>query len=599
MADLIAQGPERRFRWRRPLPEDGSSRWLGRSEGTWMVPWDTCISRHHARLEWRSPYLQVEKESHATNPIFVDGVAQERFWLKAGQHFVIGETTFTVVENAVQVSLDLPHPVDQQTFSPAALRDASFRHAQRQIQSLLRLPELMAAGVSDQELWVRLVNLLLTSVTHATAVALIAGDAEESRSSNVAVASESSTMDARGWRVVHWDRNDSNSSAFQPSASLIEQALRTGESVMHRWDGPSTSSGATVSGEFDWAFATPLSGQTCRGMVVYLAGTAGSRAAVDDELPDALKFTEFVTATVGSICDVRKLQRRTALLAPFFSPVVRDALAQLDPESALAPRETDVCVLFCDLRGFSRSSERSAGDLMELLERVSQSLGIVTGRILEQAGVIGDFHGDAAMGFWGWPLPQSDLAKRGCLAALAIWQVFSQLADSPEHALSDFRVGMGLATGRAVAGRIGTVDQVKVTVFGPVANIASRLEGMTRLLGASILLEENTVLQAGTDGWPADARIRLVANVCPYGMDTPQAVYELQPNANAVDADQQEETFQRARSHFVAGHWALAQALFEELRDRDPVSRFYLDYLKQHHGRAPATWDGVIRLTSK
>ena len=111
----------------------------------------------------------------------------------------------------------------------------------------------------------------------------------------------------------------------------------------------------------------------------------------------------------------------------------------------LAPRETEVAVLFCDLRGFSRHSERSADDLLGLLNRVSQALGVTTHEIREQGGVLGDFHGDAAMGFWGWPLPQPDAAVRACLAALAIravrrrrpsgtairWPTFASASASP------------------------------------------------------------------------------------------------------------------------------------------------------------------------
>ena len=63
-----------------------------------------------------------------------------------------------------------------------------------------------------------------------------------------------------------------------------------------------------------------------------------------------------------------------------------------------------------------------------------------------------------------------------CRAALAIRQAFEQIRQQPEHPLSDFRMGIGIAHGRAVAGKIGTSDQVKVTVFGPVVNLASRLE---------------------------------------------------------------------------------------------------------------------------
>src|SRR6185503_14223643 len=141
---------------------------------------------------------------------------------------------------------------------------------------------------------------------------------------------------------------------------------------------------------------------------------------------------------------------------------------------------------------FSRSSERSAGDLLGLLNRVSEALGIMTHQILDEGGVVGDFHGDAAMGFWGWPIAHPDMVERSCRAALSIRAQFEAAACREGHPLADFRIGLGLATGRAVAGKIGTQDQVKVTVFGPVVNLASRLEGMTKLLRAPILLDEPT-----------------------------------------------------------------------------------------------------------
>src|SRR4029450_11982130 len=164
-----------------------------------------------------------------------------------------------------------------------------------------------------------------------------------------------------------------------------------------------------------------------------------------------------------------------------------EAISAQEPEQVLAPREADVTVLFCDLRGFTRESERSAGDLLGLLQRVSQALGVMTHEILAQGGVVGDFHGDAAMGFWGWPIVQPDSVERACRAALGIRAAFGS-----EDVLSDFRVGIGMASGRAGAGKIGTVGQVKVRVFGPGVNLASRLETMTRQLRASILIDPPT-----------------------------------------------------------------------------------------------------------
>ena len=109
--------------------------------------------------------------------------------------------------------------------------------------------------------------------------------------------------------------------------------------------------------------------------------------------------------------------------------MVLDTLAVEDPDVVLAPRETEVSVLFCDLRGFSRETERHAGDLLGLLHRVSKALGVMTHHIREQGGVVGDFQGDAAMGFWGWPLPQDDAVLRTCRAALAVRAEFE--ADQP------------------------------------------------------------------------------------------------------------------------------------------------------------------------
>lgn len=612
MPDLIAQGPERKHRWRRPLPNDVSPRWLGRADSYWSIPWDACVSRRHAELVWRPPYLEVRRDPSATNPIFLEGVAQEAFRIRGGQHFVIGDTTFSLVDPAARISLDLPAPIDRQQFSADVLRRVNFRHAQQQVQSLLRLPEILSSGVNEQDLWVRLVNLLLTSIPHVQMVGVISE--ENSPSKPAAVPEAVSSIEAR--RILHWDRIDSDLREFYPSGKLITESLRTGQSVVHRWlpssptaigtgtqkDSPSSRHQDASFRLVDWAFCTPIPGSACRGTVLYVGGTSSSSPETDeDDLMDSLKFTEFVATTVGNVSDVRNLQRRASALAPFFSPLVREALVELDPETVLAPRETEACVLFCDLHGFSRRSEQSANDLMGLLERVSQSLGIVTHQILESGGVIGDFHGDAAMGFWGWPLPQHDLVLRACRAALAIEKSFADLACASDHPLHDFRVGLGLATGSAVAGKIGTTDQVKVTVFGPVVNVASRLEGLTRLLGVSILLDETTAQRVQRQLPPDQGRLRLLATVRPYGMQTAQNVYELRPYRGDIEASaaMQSEIFQQAREQFVLGNWTLARSLFEQLSADNALRQFYLDAMRRSSFQPPEDWAGVLNLTSK
>ena len=172
MADLIAQGPERSDRWRRQLPPDELVI-LGRASDVWCVPWDNRISREHAKLNWQHPVLQIQAFPGRPNPIFFHGDPADGFSIRLGEHFVIGSTTFTLVDDAINVTIDVPRPVTQQTFSPDYLRQIAFGHARQQIEALSRLPEIVAGAVTDQELCVRLVNLLLTGVTSAKAVAVV------------------------------------------------------------------------------------------------------------------------------------------------------------------------------------------------------------------------------------------------------------------------------------------------------------------------------------------------------------------------------------------------------------------------------------------
>ena len=251
--------------------------------------------------------------------------------------------------------------------------------------------------------------------------------------------------------------------------------------------------------EGDWAFATPVANSlACRNWAIYVAGeftveSGTPEAEIEsNDFRDDIKFTELVASTLANLKRITLLEKNQASLGQFFSPVVMSAFSGRDPEEVLSPRESDVSILFSDLRGFSKTSEQFSDDLLGLLNRVSQALGVTTHHIFQEDGVIGDFHGDAAMGFWGWPIKQENFVLRACSAALGIRRELEVSSKHPEHPLHKFRMGIGIATGKAVAGKIGTVDQVKVTAFGPVVNLAARLETMTKQLHAPILLDETT-----------------------------------------------------------------------------------------------------------
>jgi adenylate cyclase len=603
MPDLIAQGAEESQRWRRSiLPRMPTV--LGRA-GNWSAPWDKQISRNHVEIVWKHGRLLVRKLPEATNPVFLRGKPSDQFYIKPGEHFVIGTTTFSLADEQVNVAADAA-PVTEQSYSPQLVRQMRFRNADQRIDVLSRLPEIISGATSDSELFVRLVSLLLSGLPRAMAVAIVEARKEESGEDRV--------------RVLQWDRRVLAGDDFRPSKTLIVRAVVTGESVVHLWNAAQRSgeSQFTLSDDADWAFCTPLNSPSCQGWAIYVTGKfdtasqwAAGRSPADTpvssvnpephDLQDELKFTEVAAGTLSSLRQLRQLERSQASLRQFLSPVVLEAVAQSDWDAVLAPRELQVSVLFCDLRGFSRESERHADDLMSLLQRVSRALGVTTRHILDQNGVVGDFHGDAVMGFWGWPLEQPDAAARAAMAALAIRAEFESAAHRAGHPLSNFRIGMGIASGRAVAGKIGTVDQVTVTVFGPVVNIAARLEGMTKMIRAPILLDEETSKGIRTQLSSTVARVRRIAQVRPYGMSTHLWVNELMPPASedALLTDEHVAAFEQAVDAMFAGDWNMAFEKLHHVPADDRVKDFLTVYMARHDRTPPPNWDRVISLDQK
>ncbi len=580
------QGAEPDNRWRRQIPVDIPFE-LGRTTRPWSVPWDSSISRRHIKLRLEDSQLIVEKIPESTNPVFFQGAEKDNFQLVVGEHFVIGRTTFSLIEQDAFVTQNVPNPISQKTFTNEFLRNVHYRDAGRRIDVLNQLPSAISSAGNDDDLMMRMVNLLLGGISSASAVGII------------------QRTDRDQTEILHWDHQPNKTVSFQPSEGLIKQATDSGESVLHIWSSfDSPNANFTVDYENDWAFVCPLVGSACSGWGIYVSGKNRGTGPLTDKESDQsdlqgdIKFTELIGATLANVLQVQQLERRQSSLRQFFSPVVMNAFTDQDPEEVLAPRKCEVNVLFCDLRGFSTASEAMADNLLNLLSRVSGALGIMTRNILDLGGVVGDFHGDAAMGFWGWPLEQPISAVNSCRTALAIAREFSFIAQQPNHELSNFKIGIGLASGAAVAGKIGTSDQVKVTVFGPVVNLASRLEGLTKTFGASILLDQATFEKIEShvvDGQPEFA-IRRVANIQPYGMKTATNIYELLVD-ETMYSQEHLMTYQQGLAAFERGDWEAAMVL-GQCKD-DLAASYLLSIIHTNSNSAPTNWTGIIYATSK
>ena len=601
MLELIAQGPTIDFRWRRTLP--GATVELGRSTETYRVPWDNQVSRRHAVLTASEHRLHVKAIPDAANPIFFNGREVNDFYVRPGEHFVIGNTSFMVASDQAFGSLSAPDPIRQQTISADFLEQVQYRDADRRIDVLNRLPELIAEANNSDELLIGMVNTLMAGISAATTIGVVQlNQSQENAQSG----------SAGQLKIIHWDRRGLTRGDFQPSEKLVTQAIQLSQSVLNVWQSDvSNSVNYTFDYENDWAFACPIETEATPGWAVYVAGSSQPKqtpeAIQEGELEGDIKFCELVGSTLKNLLRVQQLERQQASLRTFFSPVVVEALRGRDPETVLQPRQCEVSVLFCDLRGFSRTSEQMADDLLGLLSRVSESLGVTTRVILDTGGVIGDFHGDAVMGFWGWPLEDRspvETARSAVLAAIQIQTEFSLLAKQHSFA-SEFTMGIGIATGNAVAGKIGTQDQVKVTVFGPVVNLAARLEGMTKQLKASILIDENTKILLDNSNEQLDGQTniphRRMGNFQPVGMTKPVQLYQIL--ADHEQNSQHQTAYDEALKLFESGKIKQAIAKLTSLKDverghsADSAAQFLLEFLKQV--QPTASNDGIIRMWAK
>ena len=311
------------------------------------------------------------------------------------------------------------------------------------------------------------------------------------------------------------------------------------------------------------------------------------------DLREDVKFTELVAAMLSSLRQMRLLEHRHATLSQFFSPVVLDTLAVEDPEVVLGPaRDRGLGAVLRPARLLARvgaAGRRSAG----AVAAGEQGLGRddpIHPRARRRGG---RFPGRRRHGLLGL----AAAAKRRRAAHLP--RGLGRARRVRGHRRLSRRHRRGHRP--AVAGKIGTVDQVKVTVFGPVVNLASRLEGMTKILRAPILLDEATA-RIVRKQVPRDvARVRRLAIVRPYGLDTPLEVSELLPPVSQYPelTDEHLEYYEAALDAFLSRKWAAAFELLHRIPAEDQVKDFLIVYIAQHNRRPPPDWDGVIPLESK
>jgi len=281
----------------------------------------------------------------------------------------------------------------------------------------------------------------------------------------------------------------------------------------------------------------------------------------------------------------------------YVSPeVIRRVLS--DP-SLVTPRKTEITVLFSDVRDFTTISE--ALDAQDLARLLNGYLTEMTRIIFKHQGTLDKYIGDAVMAIWGAPFTEPKHGERCCQAALKMLARLSELQEKwVADGLPAMEIGIGINTGIASVGNMGSALRYGYTAMGDNVNLASRLEGLNKEYGTTILISESTRKDI------TDERmvIREIDFIRVKGKNQPVTIFEiLSEQAAGNDGKSLVELFGRGREAYKARNWSAAKAAFEEVLRRwpkDGPARVFLGRCDEYLASGPgANWDGVYEMKHK
>lgn len=186
----------------------------------------------------------------------------------------------------------------------------------------------------------------------------------------------------------------------------------------------------------------------------------------------------------------REYQQRQQLRLAFgkyVSPAVMSLIEAHPEKLALGGERREMTFLFCDIRGFTKYSDQESPEVVQSM--LTRYFSLMNGIILKQyGGTINKLIGDAIMAYWGFPLDHEDHAKLAVSAALAMRDAMEAWRADPAN--PPLSIGIGINTGEAVIGNVGSEDFMDFTVIGDAVNVASRLESLNKEHKTTILISE-------------------------------------------------------------------------------------------------------------
>jgi len=282
-------------------------------------------------------------------------------------------------------------------------------------------------------------------------------------------------------------------------------------------------------------------------------------------------------------------QERNALAAQarfeeFFTPRLSKQL--MNDSSILRGQEREVTILFCDIRRFSQFTEQFGHRLT--VSWLNDVLGILSEVILHRDGVLVDYSGDQVMAMWGAPEERADHARQACETALDILDQIQPLNRRWSQHLKgkQTQLGIGISTGTAFVGNIGSHRKFKYGALGNVVNQASRIQNATKQFQCPVLLSTDTVAQLPPE--LVEHQTRRVGRVKLRHIEDSTTLHQLVP-AGTEGFEKRKTWLESFEAKLSDNRFADAVEILDSLLQEFPDDGPALSYRKQLTGQSVQT----------
>ncbi len=324
-----------------------------------------------------------------------------------------------------------------------------------------------------------------------------------------------------------------------------------------------------------------------------------------------LGLLQFVVVSHRIAEEQRAKREIKSMFGSYVSPVVVERMVKSGERPHLGGMEEEITAYFSDIEGFSTFSEKLPPE--RLVELMNEYLTACTDTVQEEGGTLDKYIGDAVVAMFGAPIPLADHAYRACVATLRVQQRLRELrakwqaeGDKWPEIVGQMRTRIGLNSGLAVVGNMGSRTRFNYTMMGDNVNLAARMESGAKIFGVYAMCTEMT--KAACEQHGGDRILfRPLGRIVVKGRTSAVSIYELAGAGESVDAQQREcvAIFSRALEKYYARDWTGAAALFTKsaglecnvLRESPDGSRnpsgFYLGLVEQFRANPPPpNWNG-------